>query len=267
MNGPAAMRRALRAEWTKLRTLPSTGWLMLLAVAGTAGLGLAITASLDYTHCDTPCALDTTKLSLAGVRLGQVGILVLAVLAATAEYSTRTIQPTLMAVPRRFPVVLGKLAVLAVLGVATGVLAVAGSLVAGRAVLPGNGFTPAHGFPALSLADDLTRRAALGTVLYIGLVALLGAGLGLLLRDTAGALTAALGLLYGSPIVAMFVKDPKWQHRIHRFAPMDAGLSIQATRNFAAEHIGPWAGIGILSLYAAAAVVAGLVVFQSRDAR
>jgi ABC-2 type transport system permease protein len=259
--------RAIRAEWTKLRTLPSTGWLMLIAILGTAGLGLAITGSLDYTRCDPPCALDTTRLSLVGVRLGQVGILALAVLAATAEYSTGTIDPTLMAVPRRFVVVLGKLGVLAVLGTATGVLAVAASLAAGRAVLPGNGFTAAHGFPALSLADDLTRRAAIGTVLYLALITLLGAGLGLLLRDTTGALTAALALLYGSPIVAMFVNDPEWQHRVHRFSPMDAGLAIQSTRNLAAEHIGPWAGIGVLSLYTTAAIAAGVVVFHLRDAR
>jgi ABC-2 type transport system permease protein len=266
MTAPAPLG-AIRAEWTKLRTLPSTTWLISVAILGTAGLSLAITGSMDYHQCDTPCALDTTKLTLAGVRLTQVGILVLAVLATTAEYSTRTIQPTLMAVPRRLVVVLGKLGVLAVLGTATGVLAVAAALAAGRAVLPGNGFTAARGFPALSLADDLTRRAAIGTVLYLGLIALLGAGLGLLLRDTAGALTAALALLYGSPIVAMFINDPQWQHRIHRFSPMDAGLTIQTTRNLAAEHIGPWAGIGVLSLYATAAVAAGLVVFQFRDAR
>ncbi len=265
MTAPRPLR-AVRAEWTKLRTLPSTGWLMLLAIAGTVGLGFAITGSLKYTHCDSPCTLDLTKLSLAGVRLGQVGIVVLAVLAVTAEYRTRTIQPTLVAVPRRFLVVLGKLGVLAVFGVATGVLAVAGSLTAGRTMLPGNGFTAAHGFPALSLADDLTRRAAIGTVIYVGLVTLLGAGLGLVLRDTAGALTAALALLYGSPVVAMFVSDPKWQHRIHRFSPMDAGLTIQSTRNLAAEHIGPWSGLGVLSLYATAAVIAGLIMFQLRDA-
>jgi ABC-2 type transport system permease protein len=239
---------------------------MLVAILGTVGLGLAFTGSSDYAHCAPPCALDTTRLALAGVRLSQVGILVLAVLAATAEYSTRTIQPTLMAVPRRLVVVLSKLGVLAVLGTATGVLAVAGSLAAGRAVLPGNGFTAARGFPALSIADDLTRRAAVGTVLYLALIAVLGTGLGFLLRDTAGAITAGLALLYGAPIVAMFINDPTWQRRIHRFSPMDAGLTIQTTRNLAAEHIGPWAGVGVLSLYAAAAVAAGLAVFQLRDA-
>jgi hypothetical protein len=65
----------------------------------------------------------------------------------------------------------------------------------------------------------------------------------------------------------MFLNDPKWQHRIDRLAPMDAGLTIQSTRNLATEHIGPWAGLGVLSLYSAAAAIAGLIVFQLRDAR
>ena len=257
----------VRAEWTKLRSLPSTGWLMLLAVAGTVGLASAITGSLEFTHCSSPCSVDPTKLSLAGIRLGQIGVVVLAVLTVTAEYSTRTIQPTLMATPRRIQVVLGKVAVLSVLGAVTGAFAVGASLLAGRAILPGNGFTPANGFPPLSIADDLTRRAAVGTVLYIGLVALLGAGLGLLIRDTAGGLTAALALLYASPIVAMFISDPIWQRRIHRYSPMDAGLVIQSTRDLATEAIGPWAGLGVLAAYAGATVLLGLLVFRFRDAR
>ena len=86
--------------------------------------------------------LDTTKLSLAGVRLGQVGILViLAVLAVTAEYSTRTIQPTLAAVPHRFLVVLGKLGVLAASGWPRASWRLPGRLAADRTMLPGNGFT------------------------------------------------------------------------------------------------------------------------------
>jgi ABC-2 type transport system permease protein len=259
--------RAVRAEWTKLRTLASTGWLLLATVAVTAAIALAVTASLDYGHCDRPCTFDLTKLSLAGVRVGQVAIVTLAVLTATAEYSTRTIQPTLLAVPRRFPVVLAKLGILAAFGAGAGVLAAGGSLLVGRAVLPGNGFTAAHGFPPLSLGDELTRRAAFGTVVYLVLVALLGAGLGLLLRDTAGTLTVVLAVLFGSPVIATFITDPLWQHRVHRFSPMDAGLAVQATRDLGAEPIGPWAGLGVLAAYTAAAVLAGLVVFQWRDAR
>jgi hypothetical protein len=48
------------------------------------------------------------------------------------------------------------------------------------------------------------------------LITLLEAGLGLLLRGTAGAVTAALALFYGSAVVGILAGDPKWQHRIHR---------------------------------------------------
>jgi ABC-2 type transport system permease protein len=253
--------RALRAEWTKLRTLPSTGWLLLGAVLGTVALGYAITASLDHSHCDTPCLTDTGKLSLAGIRLGQVAVVILAVMAVTAEYANRTIQPTLAAVPRRITVVLGKLVTLVVLALLAGAAAAAGSVAAARSALPGTGY------PQLSLSDHLLQRAALGTTVYMGLIAALGVGLGLLFRDTAGAVTAALAMLYGAPVVAAFVSDPRWQHRLHRFSPMDAGLTIQSTRNLAAEHIGAWAGVGVLSAYAGVAVVAGLLVFLLRDAR
>jgi ABC-2 type transport system permease protein len=259
--------RALHAEWTKLRTLPSTAWLLLTVVLGTAGTALLFTGTRSYRHCEDPCTLDATRISLGGVRLGQLGIVILAVLAVTAEYSTRTMGPTLTAEPRRWRVVLGKLVALAALGLGAGVVAVGGSLAAGRVLLPSHGFTGAHGFPPLSLDDALTRRAAIGTVLYLVLLAMLGAGLGLLLRDTAGAITAALALLYASPVVALFIKSPHWSNRVHRYSPMDAGLSIQATRDFAAEHIGPWAGLGILAAWAGAAVLGGLIAFQLRDSR
>ncbi|MEV4619561.1 ABC transporter permease [Asanoa sp. NPDC049573] len=253
--------RAIRAEWTKLRTLSSTGWLLLGAVAGTVALGSAITGTLDHRSCDTPCLVDPVKLSLAGVRLGQVAVVILAVLAVTAEYATRTIQPTLAAVPRRTLVVLGKLAVLVGVALAAGAIAVTAAYLAAGIALDGTGFAG----PVWS--DHLDQRAAVGSIVYLGLIAALAAGLGLLLRDTAGAITAALFLLYGIPVAASFLSDPRWEHRILRYSPMDAGLSIQATRDFAAEHIGPWAGIGVLSAYAGGAVLLGLLVFAIRDAR
>jgi ABC-2 type transport system permease protein len=252
--------RALRAEWTKLRTLPSTGWLLLGAVVGTVTIGFAITASLDYSRCDPPCVTDTGKLSLAGVRLGQVAVVVLAVMAVTAEYATGTIQPTLAAVPRRMSVVLGKVVTLVALALLAGAVAVAGSVAVARSALPHTGY------PQLSLSDHLLQRAALGTTIYLGLIAALGVGLGLLLRDTAGAVIVAMAMLYGTSVVGAFITDPRWEHRLHRFSPMDAGLAIQSTRSLAADHIGPWAGIGVLSAYAGGAVIAGLLAFRLRDA-
>ncbi|WP_144128337.1 ABC transporter permease [Catellatospora sichuanensis] len=262
------MTRTLHAEWTKLRTVPSTGWLLLAAVTATVLVGYAATGTLDIQHCQAPwCYEDTTKLSLVGVRLGQAAIVILAVLAVTPEYGTKMIKTTLAATPDRLTVLASKLIVVTGVTLVAAVVGVLGSLLAARTVLPGNGFTSANGYPPLSLGDDLTMRAAVGTVLYLALIAVLGVGVGVLVRDTAGAVTTVLMLLYASPVLALLVSDPRWQHRIHRYSPMDAGLTIQTTRDIATTtHIGAWAGLGMLAAYAAAALVAAALVFRVRDA-
>jgi ABC-2 type transport system permease protein len=262
------MGRAVRAEWTKLRTLPSTWWLLLAAVGLTVLVGWAGAATLEFQHCQPPlCYEDTTKISLIGVRLGQVAVVILAVLAVTSEYGTNMIKSTLAAVPGRLTVLASKLIVVLGAAVVAGALGVLGALVAARMVLPGNGFTVANGYPPLSLTNDLTLRAVVGSIAYLGLIGVLGLGIGALVRDTAGAVTIVLMLLFASPMLALFISDPKWQHRIHRYSPMDAGLTIQATRDLAATtHIGPWAGLGVLAAYAGAALVAGGVALRLRDA-
>ena len=258
----------MHAEWTKLRTVPSTAWLLLAAIALTVAVSALATASVNTSHCPSPteCFEDTTKLSLTGVWLGQAAVVVLAVLAMTNEYGTRMIQTTLAANPRRVTVLLTKGAVVTAGVLVAGMLGVIGSLVAGRTILPGNGFTEANGYPPLSLADEPTLRAAVGTVLYLGLVALISLGVGTIVRDTAGAITAVLSLLYLFPLIAQFVSDPEWYERLQKLAPMTAGLAIQTTTGLDRLPIGPWAGLGVLAAYAGGAMLLGCIVFTIRDA-
>lgn len=262
------MRRAVHAEWTKLRTVPSTWWLVLAAVAVTVAVSAGAAASVDVSLCPSPreCFEDTTRLTLTGVVLGQAAVAVFAVLAVTNEYGTRMIQTTLAAVPHRVTVVLTKAGVVTGTVLAAGTLGVAGSLLAGRVILPGNGFTPANGYPPLSLADGPTLRAAAGSVLYLGLIALLSLGIGTIARDTAGATITVLTLLYAVPIATALVSDPLWSERLHRVGPTTAGLAIQATTGLERLPIGPWAGLGVLAAYAAAAVLLGAWLFAVRDA-
>jgi ABC-2 type transport system permease protein len=262
------VRRTLHAEWTKLRTMPSTIWLLLAAVGFTIAGSTAVTAAVNVRECPTAvtCFEDTTKLSLTGVRVGQIAVVVLAVLAMSNEYGTRMIQTTLIAKPCRMTVLVGKLTAVTAMALGAATLGVLGSVLAARSILPGNGFTVTNGYPPLSLADATTVRAAGGTVLYLALIAVLSVGVATVVRDTAGAITAILAVLFLSPMVSQFVTSPAWQHRLQRFSPMNAGLAIQATKGLAGMPIGPWAGLGVLAAYAAAAAVAGAVVFQFRDA-
>jgi ABC-2 type transport system permease protein len=260
----SALRGALHAEWTKLRTVPSTAWLLLTAIALTVGASVLATV---VEKCPASCGEDTTKLSLTGILLGQAAVAVLAVLVVTSEYSTGMMRITLSAVPRRSTALAAKAAVVTGVVLAAGAVAVAGSVLAGHFILAGNGFTGAHGSLPLSLGAGPTLRAAAGSVLYLALIALLSLGLATALRDSGATIAVVLALLYIVPVLTeLGTLDPTWQHRLQRYGPMTAGLAIQATRNIGRQAIGPWAGLGVLAAWTAAALLAGGLLLRLRDA-
>ncbi len=260
------MRDVLHAEWTKLRTLAGPAWLLAATVALTVAVSAAATAAVRCPS-GTACPVDTTKLSLTGIELGQALVAILAVLAISGEYSTGMIRTTLTAMPRRSAVLGAKALILASLVLAAGAIAVGGSLLAGRVLLPGHGFTAARGFPALSLAHGPTLRAAAGSVLYLALIALLSLGVATAVRDSAAAIGTVLGLLYLFPIIATaLARNEHWHRHLEQIGPMTAGLSIQATTGLRGLPISPWAGLGVLAAWAAAALLAGGLLLRLRDA-
>jgi ABC-2 type transport system permease protein len=260
----ATLREAVHAEWTKLRTVPSTGWLLLTLIALTVGAGALATAVVK---CPASCDEDTTKLSLTGILLGQAAVAVLAVLVMSGEYSNGMIQVTLTAVPRRATALAAKAIILTGVVLAAGAVSVLGSVLAGRFILPGNGFTKLNGALALSLGDGPTLRAAAGSVLYLALIGLFSLGLATALRDSGASIAVMLGLLYIVPLLTdLGTLDPRWEHRLQQWGPMTAGLAIQATKDLKKLPIGPWQGLGVLAAWAAAALLAGGLLLRLRDA-
>jgi ABC-2 type transport system permease protein len=152
------------------------------------------------------------------------------------------------------------------LTLAAGTVAVLGSILAGRLILPGRGFTAAHGFPPLSLADGPVLRAAVGSVLYLVLVALLALGIATAVRDSAVAIGVVLGLLYLFPVVASVVGNQHWQRHLEQFSPMTAGLYIQATVGVRGLPLAPWQGLGVLAAWALGALLLGALALRLRDA-
>jgi ABC-2 type transport system permease protein len=260
------MSGTLRAEWTKLRTVPGTAWILAAICVLTVAVGAATEAA---TRCGagTGCSIDPTKVSLTGIDVGQAVVAVLAVLVISGEYSTGMIHTTFAAMPRRWMVLAGKAAVLTGPVLAAAAVAVAGSLAAGRLILTGNGLTVAHGFTVVSLANGPTVRAATGSVLYLALVGLLSLGIATIVRDSAAATGAVLGMLYVPPVIALFLgSDRTWQHWVERYAPTNAGMEILNTTGVHSLVISPWAGIGVLGAWAAAALLAAGVLLRLRDA-
>ncbi len=261
--GPG-LRDVLRAEWTKLRTAPGTIWLLLAVVGLTVALSAAAAAAA---RCPAVgCGQDPARISLTGIGLGQAVVAIVAVLVIGGEYSTGMIRTTLAAMPRRLTVLGAKAAVVTGLVLAAGTVAVLGSLLAGRFILPGHGFTAAHGFPPLSLGDGPVLRAAAGSVLYLALIALLSLGAATAVRDSAVAIGLVLGLLYLFPVVAALVGDKHLQRHLLQAAPMTAGLDIQVTTGLRSLPLGPWTGLGVLAAWSAGALLAGGLLLRLRDA-
>jgi ABC-2 type transport system permease protein len=163
-------------------------------------------------------------------------------------------------------VLAAKAAVLSACIGAAGLAGVLGSVLAGRLLLPGNGYTAAHGFAAVSLLHGPTLRAAAGSVLYLILIGLLSLGLGAAMRSATATAAATLGLLYVLSFIGDIGLNATWQHRIERWTPMDAGLAVQATTHLARQPIAPWPGLGVCALWAAAALAGGWLVLRVRDA-
>jgi len=153
------MKPYLRAEWTKLRTLPGTGWLLLtfvaLTVAGSAAASAVVSCAPDG------CDHDPARISLFGVQAGQAVVAVLAVLTISGEYGTGMIRVTLAALPGRIAVLAAKAVVLSGLTLAVGSVAVFAAAVAGQRILAGNGF----GAEATALTSGPMLRATAGSVL------------------------------------------------------------------------------------------------------
>ncbi len=258
------MRNAVHAEWTKLRTLASTFWLLLAAAALTVAVSAAAAAAV---RCPSGgCADDPAKISLTGIYLGQAVVAVLAVMAVSSEYGTGMIRLTLAATPRRVTLLAAKAAVVASLILAAGAVGVLGSLLAGGLILPGHGIGPAHGYPAISFSDGPVVRAAFGSVLYLALIALLSLGAATAMREAAAAIGTVLGLLYVIPIIAVFAGNATLSRHLEQITPMTAGLAIQATTGLNTLPISPWAGLGVLAAWAAGALLLGGMLLRSRDA-
>jgi ABC-2 type transport system permease protein len=266
---PSGLALALHAEWTKLRTLPGTFWLLAAAAALTIAVGAAAAAAFscpDAASCSAAVTqADPAKISLTGLDLGQVLVAVLAVLAVGGEYGTGMIRVTLVAMPRRLVVLASKAAVVTALTLAATVVAVLGSALAGR-LLPARGLTAANGYTVLSLGNGTDLRALCGAVLYLMLIALLALGITAAVRDSGVAIGIVLGLLFLFPILTAVIPDHTLARHLEQASPMTAGQYIEATVGVKSLPLTPWQGLGVLALWAFGALLLGAVVLRSRDA-
>ena len=252
----------LKSEWTKLRTVRSTMWTLGITVV--VGIGIsALAAAETRSHWATMgpgqrASFDPTSTSLTALLLCQLAIGVLGVLVMSAEYGTGTIRATFSAAPRR-PLVLA--AKVIVFGVVTLVVA---EIVAFASFLLGQALLTAPATHA-SLSTPGALRAVVGTGLYLGVIGLFALGLATIIRHTAGAISAFVGILLVLPIIIEALPN-SLQFDIRRFLPLQIGGVMMSVNSQNAHSFAPWTGFFMLCVYAAAVLVIGGVLLVRRDA-
>ncbi|MFB9925683.1 ABC transporter permease [Amycolatopsis halotolerans] len=251
---------ALRSEWIKLRSLRST-WYTVggLFVAGIGITALATaSAGAEYAKATAAerAAWDPTGLSLKSFIIAQLIIGVLGVLVVTSEYATGLIQSSLTATPRRSRLLAAKVVLAAAVAV------VAGQVLMFAAFLIGQGFLAGQQLPHASLGDPGVFGAVAGGGLYLAAIALLAVGLGTLIRATAGALAALVGIVLLVPAVAGVFPD--WMQWLFTFWPSKGAAAIFSVKLDPA-YPDPW--LNLAGLYAGVVVVlaASFAAFRRRD--
>ena len=253
-------RTVAQMEWLKLRSVRSTWWTLLVFAAGMIGLAILV---MTHQHWATMSAadrasFDPTNDSYAGLAIGQLALGVLGVLAVTSEFSSGMIRATFAAAPRRPLVLAAKAAIVAAVTLVAGEILAFVAFGIGEAVLK----NPA---PHASLGQPGVLRAVLMAGAYPALIALIGLGLGALIRHTAGAISAVVGVLFVLPLILVPL-GTSLQNSIGQFLPMVIAENSLTAVKPVAHSLSPGVGLALLCGYAAAALVAGGWALARRDA-
>ncbi|MBK9739393.1 MAG: ABC transporter permease [Actinobacteria bacterium] len=254
----------LQSEWTKIRSVRSTIWALVALVVVT----ISFTALFNWLTVSQWAAvtdgqrqavmLDPTGQILgSGFQFSQLAICVLGVLIVTGEYSSGTIRATLLAVPRRTPVLVAKALVFAALVFVVAEVAAFTSFMIGAAILSSR--------VEVSLGDSGVLQAILGVGLYAALLGVFAIAIGALPRHTAGAITAIIGfVLVLSPLALLLPGD--WGRYVYAYLPTNAGQRITTTIQAPTDLLTAWQGFGVFAAWTIALILVAGYLLKRRDA-
>jgi ABC-2 type transport system permease protein len=264
--GRAGFGHLLLSEWTKLRSVRSTVWTLIAFVVVTVGLTVLISLAINGAWTgprsasrDASVIADPVGAVLGlSLALGQLTICVLGVMVISTEYSTGVIRASLLAVPRRLPMLAAKAVVFAILIVILAEIIVFGSFFVGSAIL--------HSHVHVALSDPGVTRAVVGAGLYLTVLGLFAIGVGGLIRHTAGGVSAVIGIVLVLPIIGALLPSGTVYDHINAYLPTQAGQLVAHVHRASGDLLGPWQGFGVLCLYAAVALAAAGYLLKRRDA-
>ena len=250
-------RHAARMERIKLSSVRSTWWLAIAAVVSMAAAGAGV--GLGYrSHTPIATAAQILNNSLGGAILAQLLLGALGVLIVTGEYGTGMIRSTFAAIPRRRLVLAAKVTVCGGAALAVGLVASFAGYLSGQLAIRGTAI------PAASLGDPPILRAVLLTGAYLGVTALIGVGIGTIVRHSG----AAIGTLFGLMFVPMIAAGLFGESGIAvgRFLPLLMLLNSIAVTSPVPGLFSSWISALLMCGYAAAVILFGALLLRHRDA-
>jgi ABC-2 type transport system permease protein len=259
IRGGYGFRTVARMEWQKLRTVRSTWYLLVVFAAAMIGLAALVLGRENYVQMSAAgrASFDPAGHAFLGLVVGQLLLGTLGVLAITTEFSSGMICATFAAAPRRPLVLAAKAAVLGAVTLAAGEISVLAALFAGQAMLSASA-------PHATLDQPGVLRAVLMAGAYPALISLIGLGLGAIIRHTAGAVSALVGVVFALPVL-LFALGSSIRNTAQKFLPDTMRNSLASVRPVA-HLLSPALTFGLLCVYAIVALAAGAWALAGRDA-
>ncbi len=273
----------LLAEWTKIRSVRSTVWTLIIFVVVSLGLTtlftwLTLNALNNGKGGQGASSIVTDPVNFilgTGLGLGQLAICVLGALVITSEYSSGAIRASLLAVPRRYPVILAKGLVFAALVIVVGEIVAFLSFFIGAALVNGHVVTlrghvaghavSVHHTITVSLSQPGVLQAVVGSGLYLTVLGLFALAIGGLIRHTAGAITSVIGMvLVIFPLAGLLPSS--WGAHVHAYLPTIAGQLITQDKPTADQLLSAWQGFGVFCAWTVLLLAAAIFLLQKRDA-
>lgn len=259
--------RLVRSEWIKFTTVRSTWWSIALVIVLSVGLSLLMAASYASFASDSAEAgmpqgnAVAVQVIVFSTVLTQLLAVILGAITVTGEYSTGMIRSTLTAAPGRGGALLAKALIVGVTLFVTSAIVFAITAVVTGPILTTN---------ALDLSDpDTSLMPLLGAASYLALMAMMGVGIGFIIRNGPGALAVGIGLVFVAPLVVSFfprVDDFAWIHDLASYLPSNAGQSLFLGGGMSGDSLDTVPAIITIIVWAAAALVGGIAVLKTRDA-
>ena len=254
--------RVVRSEWIKFRSVRSTGWTLLSAIVLMIGIGAlfsAVTASQYHTFTASDRAsFSAVSVSLAGITFAVIAFGVLGVLLMSGEYSTGMIRSSLTAVPRRLPVLWGKLAVLAGAIFSISLVASFISFFLGQVLLNSHHLNVAITAPGV-------LRSVVGAALYVTVAGMMGVALGALLRNAAAGISVFVAVFFVIPPLTGLLPASVSNH-LTQYLPSNAGEVLWGGTEGVHNALSPWTGFALLCGYAVVLIAAAAWRLRSVDA-